>query len=92
MIDWYLLALPHLLHTSLLDSHMDSTGARIKAAREQAVYGQAELARAAGITPNALWQIEKGLREPRPATIRKIAAALNLEPSRLVPDREKRLG
>lgn len=43
------------------------------------MYGQAELARAAGITPNALWQIEKGLRDPRPATIRKIAAVLGIE-------------
>jgi transcriptional regulator with XRE-family HTH domain len=63
---------------------MDNVGARIKAARERAVYGQAELARAAGITPNGLWQIEKGLREPRPATIRKIAQALGIEPSSLV--------
>jgi len=66
---------------------MSSVGARIKAAREQAVYGQAELARAAGITPNALWQIEKGLREPRPATVRKLASALGVEPRDLIANR-----
>lgn len=72
------------LHTSLLDWRMDTVGARIKAARERAVYGQAELARAAGITANGLYQIEKGLREPRPATIRKIALALGIEPNSLL--------
>ncbi len=72
------------LHTSLLDCLMSDVGARIKAARERAVYGQAELARAAGITPNALWQIEKGLRDPRPATIRKLAEALGVPPHDLL--------
>jgi transcriptional regulator with XRE-family HTH domain len=62
---------------------VSDTGIRIKAARERAVYGQAELAREAGITPNALWQIEKGLRDPRPATIRKLAAALGIDPGEL---------
>lgn len=63
---------------------MSETGARIKAARQRAVYGQAELARAAGITPNALWQIENGRREPRPAMIRKLAAALGIDPASLI--------
>ncbi len=62
-------------------------GERIQSARRQAVWGQAELARAAGIAVNTLWQIENGRRQPRPATIRKIAAALDIAPSTLLkPD------
>lgn len=59
-------------------------GQRIQAARKRAVWGQAELARAAGISVNTLWQIENGRRQPRPATIRKIAAALQIAPSDLL--------
>ncbi len=77
------------LHTVLLDLLMSIVGARIKAARERAVYGQAELARAAGITPNALWQIERGLREPRPVTVRKLAEVLGVEPRTLMTDGEE---
>ena len=62
----------------------ESTGERIRAARLRAVWGQAELARAAGISVNALWQIEAGRKQPRPATIRKIAAVLGIPPLELV--------
>jgi transcriptional regulator with XRE-family HTH domain len=63
---------------------METVGARIRAARERAVFGQAELARAARISVNALWLIERGLREPRATTIRRIAAALAIDPHELV--------
>ncbi len=63
---------------------MGTVGERIKAARERAVYGRSELAREAGIVPSALYMIEKGQRQPRPATIRKIAAALGVPASELV--------
>jgi transcriptional regulator with XRE-family HTH domain len=58
-------------------------GTRIKAARERKVWGQAELARAVGITPKSLYRIENGMQAPRPATIRKIAEALNVDPEEL---------
>ncbi len=64
---------------------MDTTvGEHILIARQHAVWGQAELARAAGISVNTLWQIENGRRRPRPVTIRKIATALGIDPSDLV--------
>jgi transcriptional regulator with XRE-family HTH domain len=68
---------------------MSTTGERIRQAREQAVWGQAELARAAGLSPAGLWQIEHGQRQPRPATIRKIAAALGVSPADLLGDERK---
>jgi transcriptional regulator with XRE-family HTH domain len=60
-----------------------TVGDRIKAARERKVWGQAELARAVGITPNSLYRIENGMHAPRPATIRKIAEVLGVDPAEL---------
>lgn len=59
-------------------------GERIKAARERKVWGQAELARMAGISPNTLYRIEAGTHTPRPVTIRRIAEVLGIEPGELV--------
>lgn len=61
-----------------------TVGDRIKSARERRVIGQAELARMAGLSQNTLWRIENGSRSPRPATIRKIATILKIEPRELV--------
>ncbi len=57
---------------------MGIIGRRIREIREREVWGQAELARAAGISIAGLWQIEHDKREPRPATIRKIADVLGV--------------
>jgi transcriptional regulator with XRE-family HTH domain len=51
---------------------------RIREARERKAYGQAELARAIGMTPTSLWAIEAGRHVPRPATLRKIADVLGV--------------
>jgi predicted transcriptional regulator len=55
----------------------DTTGTRVRDARERRLVGQSELAREAGITQSALWHIEKGDRNPRPSTIRRLAEALS---------------
>jgi len=56
---------------------MSTLGQRIVRLRERHVIGQAELARVAGLSPGALWEIENDKRKPRPATVRKIAGALS---------------
>jgi DNA-binding XRE family transcriptional regulator len=61
-----------------------SIGKRIQAARERAVYGRSDLAKAAGLTYEGLYLIETGKRTPRPTTIRNIAAALEMSPRDLV--------
>jgi transcriptional regulator with XRE-family HTH domain len=61
-------------------------GERIKEARERKAYGQAELARAIGITPTSLWAIEAGRHTPRPATLRKIADVLGVPVEELTTD------
>jgi transcriptional regulator with XRE-family HTH domain len=60
-----------------------TVGERIKAMRERKVWGQAELARKAGISPNTLYRIEAESHKPRPVTIRRIAEALSVDPAEL---------
>lgn len=56
-----------------------ATSENVKQWRERRSYGQAELARLVGVTPNAIYRIEKGTREPRPETLRKIADVLKVD-------------
>ena len=53
-------------------------GQNIQRTREERAYGQAELAREAGLSASTLWRIEHGEREPRGKTLRAIAAALGI--------------
>lgn len=57
---------------------MPDVGKRIREVREELAFGQAELARLAGLNHSTLWAIEAGRTTPRPATLRKIAAALGV--------------
>jgi transcriptional regulator with XRE-family HTH domain len=54
-------------------------GERIRDLRERHGYGQAELARLVGMTPNTLWRIEHEGREPRGPALRKIAEILQVD-------------
>jgi len=65
---------------------MATIGERIRDWRARRSYGQAELARAVGITPNTLYRIETEGRTPRPATIRKIADILQVSVENLLSD------
>ena len=58
---------------------MLTVGENVRAWRERRSYGQTELANLVGITPAGLFRIEKGQRQPRPATLRKIAEALGID-------------
>jgi len=66
----------------------NTIGERIKAARERRVYGRTELAKLAGLTYISILRIETGQRQPRPATIRKIAGALGVDPITLVNEKD----
>ncbi len=56
-------------------------GENIRRWREMRSYGQAELAREAGVSANTLYRIENGMNRPRPATVRKIAEVLHVDPA-----------
>jgi transcriptional regulator with XRE-family HTH domain len=64
---------------------METIGQRIVFARRRKVMSQAELARAAGVAPVTVTRLENDVNEnPRPATIRKLAEALNVSPGWLL--------
>jgi XRE family transcriptional regulator, regulator of sulfur utilization len=60
-------------------------GDRIKHLRDARALTQEELAEKAGITVAALSRIERNNAEPRPTTRRKLAKALGVDPSELLP-------
>jgi transcriptional regulator with XRE-family HTH domain len=64
-------------------------GEKVRAVREETFLSQRELAEKAGLNHNTVWRIEgSGATEVHPRTIRKIAEALSVDPTSLVPERE----
>jgi transcriptional regulator with XRE-family HTH domain len=63
---------------------MEVDVAKLKRLREERVFSQRELARLAGLTHQTVWRIENGFSGARPATIRKLAGVLEVEPKDLV--------
>jgi transcriptional regulator with XRE-family HTH domain len=57
---------------------------KMKTLREEKVLSQRELARMAGLTQMTVWRLENGHRDARPATIRKLAGVLGVEPRELI--------
>lgn len=57
---------------------------KLKRLREERVLSQRELARISGLTHATVWRLENGSTEARPATIRKLAGVLEVEPAELV--------
>lgn len=66
--------------TTLSDVHI---GANLRKVREDKLLTQQEVADAAGIGLSSIVRIENDKTEPRFSTIRKIAAALEVEPREL---------
>ena len=60
-------------------------GQKVRTAREQAFLSKRELAERADLDRSTIGRIEDGVTEVYPRTIRKIAEALSVDPSSLVP-------
>ena len=60
-------------------------GDKMKRLRDARALTQEELAERAGITVAAVSRIERNNAEPRPTTRRKLARALGVDPSELLP-------
>ena len=43
-----------------------------------------ELEEESGVSYNTIWRLENGHRQARPSTIRRLAAALRVEPAELI--------
>jgi transcriptional regulator with XRE-family HTH domain len=59
-------------------------GDKVKRLRDERALTQEELADKAGLTVAALSRIERNNAEPRPTTRRKLAEALDVDPSELI--------
>ncbi len=56
----------------------------LKVHRQQAFLTTRELASKAGVAADTIWRLEGGdYKHPRPATMRKIASALGVEPGEI---------
>ena len=65
---------------------VDVDGAKLRRARTRAALTLRELAEASGVDHTTIWQLEAGRRGARPSTVRKLAAALGVQPADLIPD------
>ena len=60
-------------------------GTKLRRLRESRILSLRELEELSGVHRNTLWRIEDGQRKrTHPATIRKLAAALSVEPTELL--------
>lgn len=65
------------------------TGELIKRARTVAGLTQAELAKRLGVTPQAISQYERGIKNPKNETLKRIATALDIPWCKLLSDDPK---
>ncbi len=62
-------------------------GKSVRELRIEKFMSQAELSKAAGVSPAHLGRIERNEHDPHLSTIRKIAQALGVDPSYLVDEK-----
>ncbi len=68
---------------------MSAVGARLRLARQRKVWTLEDLAQASGVMVATLSRLENGKQEARPSTIRKLAAALDVDPGWLLLGEEQ---
>jgi transcriptional regulator with XRE-family HTH domain len=59
---------------------------RLKELRRNRVLSLRELEERSGVSYNTIWRIEDGRQGAHPRTVRRLAAALNVEPSELLKE------
>jgi transcriptional regulator with XRE-family HTH domain len=63
---------------------MEVNVAKLKELRQRRVLTLREVEEESGVSYNTIWRLENGHTEARPSTIRKLAAALGVEPEELI--------
>jgi transcriptional regulator with XRE-family HTH domain len=63
---------------------MEVNVAKLKELRQRRVLTLRELEEESGVSYNTIWRLENGHTDARPSTIRKLAAALSVEPEELI--------
>ena len=67
-----------------MDRFLEIDGMQLRRLRRARALSQRDLARITGIAQDTISQLETGKREAQPHTIRRLAAALSVEPSTLM--------
>jgi transcriptional regulator with XRE-family HTH domain len=63
------------------------SGRKLRRVRDERLLSQRELAEAAGLSPTTILKLEAGrVEDPHPRTIRKLAAALEVDPREILAD------
>jgi transcriptional regulator with XRE-family HTH domain len=65
---------------------MEVNGERLKELRRNRVLSLRELEERSGVSYNTIWRIEDGRQGAHPRTVRRLAAALDVEPSELLKE------
>ena len=63
---------------------MKLDGMRLRQLRKEHAWSQRDLARESGVSQDAIARLELGQREAQPRTVRRLAAALGVEPPELM--------
>jgi len=63
---------------------MEVNVAKLRELRRRRVLTLRELEQESGVSYNTIWRLENGYTAARPSTIRKLAAALGVEPEELI--------
>ncbi len=63
---------------------MEVDVARLRELRQRRVLSMRELGERSGVSYNTVYRLENGLTAAHPRTLRKLAAALKVDPSELV--------
>lgn len=71
---------------TLEDRFLIADGENLKRIRRSQAFSQRDLSRLTGVSADTIGQIERGNRNVRPSTIRKLARALGVEPAKLMGD------
>jgi transcriptional regulator with XRE-family HTH domain len=63
------------------------SGEKLRQVRDERLLSQRELAEAAGLSPTTILKLEASrVEDPHPRTVRKLAAALKVEPRDILAD------
>jgi transcriptional regulator with XRE-family HTH domain len=68
----------------MFGGYTDVDGAKLKELREDRAFSVRDLAEEAGVSTDTITALEKGRRKAWPRNVRKLAAALNVEPRDLM--------
>ena len=62
-------------------------GEKLRTVRDERLLSQRELAEKAALSPTTILKLEAGrVADPHPRTVRKLARALDVEPSKILED------